>query len=731
MPDGALRPGALGHLTLPHRIVMGSMHLGVEASEDAPRVLAAFYAARARGGAALIVTGGVAVNRVGAGGADYAVLGEPDDEATRRARIALRAAADAVHEAGGRIALQLFHAGRYASPEAFGLRPVAPSPVYSTFSRCEPAELTDAQTRATIGDFARAAAIAKELGFDGVEVMGSEGYLVNQFLSPVTNRRDDAWGGDAERRAAFPLALVAAIREATGTDFALIFRMSGADLVEGSTTHAETLAFARRLARAGVDAINVGVGWHEARVPTVQTLVPLGTWAGHAAAIKAALAPVAPELPVIASNRVNRIAEADQLLATTGVDFVSMARPFLADPDLVAKSRAVRVPAPAAHRPSPDEASDRLPLVNVCIGCDQACIDRSLVGERVSCLVNPRAGREHEPPTPPAGDRPGRFAVIGGGPAGLEAARELASVGHRVELFEAAAELGGQFRLARQVPGKRDYGATIDYFTRELRRLGVTVSLDTRLTPNQLSRFAGYDGIVLATGVTPRQIDLPGVELPHVLGYQQAFTRLARDTGALGSRVAIIGGGGIAVDLAHLLSEPGAAATSQAARRRFLRRYHIDDPCDTLHSGPDDDPEAPDGTSRAAEVTIMLRGKSAGRHIGRSTRWALIDELRHAGVTILRHVTYHAITSEGVLITDEQHDRRLVAADTVVIAAGQQPNDTLLPALRELAVPYEIIGGGGGPPRPAPRRAITQGLDAARALATHHATATSVTATMP
>ena len=472
MFEHALAPGSIGALHLPNRIVMGSMHMGLE--HDGP-ALAAFYAERARGGVGLIVTGGSSVNRVGAGGRNYSFINEP------KATEPLRQAVDAVHDAGGRIALQLFHAGRYALYSSFRLQPAAPSAIPSRFSPQPPHALTESEISSTIADFARGAARARELGFDGVEVMASEGYLINQFLSPVTNHRDDEWGGDFDRRARFGRAVVRAVRASAGADFAIVVRISGADLMPGSTTPDETLAFARAIAAEGADALNVGIGWHESPIPTVQHLVPSGTWIPYAAAIKRAVGDVI----VIASNRITSLTAAEDVLAAGSADFVSMARPFLADSQLVAKS-----------------ARGASNLVNTCIACNQACIDRSLLDAPVSCMVNPRAGREREFPEPvqPPAQR-GRFAVLGGGPAGLETARALAALGHGVELFEAQPELGGQFRMARRIPGKNDFNETIRYFTNELARLGVTVHLDTRIADAR--QVAGFDGIVLATASFP------------------------------------------------------------------------------------------------------------------------------------------------------------------------------------------------------------------------------------
>jgi 2,4-dienoyl-CoA reductase (NADPH2) len=654
------RPGAIGRLELPHRVVMGSMHLGCEADADAGATLGAFYAERARGGAALIVTGGAAVSRVGAGGAAYGFVNEDAGAA------ALGEAADAVHAAGGRIALQLFHAGRYAFEQAFGLQPVAPSPVASRFSGATPAALDEEGVLAVIDEFAAGAARAVALGFDAIEVMGSEGYLVDQFLSPLTNQRDDDWGGDAERRMRFGVELTRAIRAAAGPDVPLIFRLTGADLMPGSTTAAEAQAFAVAVAAAGADAINVGIGWHESAVPTVQGAVPPGAWWPVAEGIKAA---VGADVAVIAGNRVDGVQRAQELLAGSAIDFVSMARPFLADPQLVAKARDGRP-------------------VNPCIACNQACIDRSIGDGRVSCMVNPRAGHERAfvvRSVPPSGtDR--TTVVVGGGPAGLEAARVLATLGGRVRLLEAEDEIGGQFRLARLVPGKEQYDGTIGYFAAELERLGVEVRLGHAATAADL---ADADAVVLATGVRPRTAGIEGEDLPHVIDYQRAFG--AR----LGERVAILGAGGIGVDLAHHLTDTPSFDDAVAEFRAAWG----------LEEAATPDPH------RA--VTLMRRTGRIGSGMGRSTRWVSVAAIRRQGVDARTGVTYERIEPAGVRLGDGE----LIGADTVVIAAGQVPNDDLLPAVRALGVPYRVVGGARDAERLDAVRAFAEGLEAAYALA--------------
>ena len=561
------------------------------------------------------------------------------------------------------VLLQLFHAGRYAYEASFGLTPVAPSPVYSRYSRCEPRELSGDEVLETISDFARGARRARELGFDGVEIMGSEGYLIDQFLAPATNLRDDEWGGDFAGRARFASEVAAAVRDAGGPGQAVVFRMSGASFVEGGGTLAEALELARALAADGsVDALNVGIGWHEARVPTVQALVPHGAWRPWARAVTDAV-----DVPVIASNRINTVALAEELLAAGDADFVSMARPLLADPEIVAKARSGRA-------------------VNVCIACNQACIDRSIFDQRVSCVVNPRAGYELELGLP--GADPGSLApvaVVGGGPAGMESARALAAAGHRVTLFEASERLGGQFRMARRIPGKEDFAGTVAYFEAELERLGVTVRLQHAV--RDARELAEFDCVVVATGVVPRPIDLPGVDLPHVVSYAELL-----NGGTWGERVAIIGAGGIGVDVAHLVSHRGAD---------FYTAYGLDPP------GPRVTPAT--APPARAKVTLMRRGTRVGEHIGPSTRWAVVQELRMAGVEILTGVAYERIEPDAVVIRDPGGSERRVAADTVVIAAGQEPETALARSLAGAGRPHLVIGGAGGATELDAERAFREG----------------------
>ncbi len=657
MLEHVWQPGRIGPLELPHRLVMGSMHLGLEGLHDGGHALAAFYRARAAGGAGLIVTGGSAVSRVGAGGVSYSFINEDQSAAE------LGLIPPAVHAEGGRVLLQLFHAGRYAFEKSFGLQPVAPSAVFSPYSRCEPRALSEEEILEIVEQFAAGAARARELGFDGVEIMGSEGYLLSQFMAPATNLREDDWGGDLERRMRFPLAVAAAVRAASGAQAAVVYRLSGADLVPGGASIEDVTALASRLASGPADALNVGIGWHESRVPTVQSAVPHGAWAPWAAAVRAAVG-----VPVIASNRVNTAALADSLVGEGLADFVSMARPFLADPQFIARSRGSRP-------------------VNTCIACNQ-CIDQSIFDRRVSCAVNPRAGYETEPAADGAGTT---VAVVGGGPAGMEAARALAASGFQVTLWEAADRLGGQFRMACRIPGKEDFAATGLYFEDELARLGAEVLLGQRA---QADALAGFAVVVIATGVRPRALPLPGAELPHVLSYAELLA--AEDPrGVVGERVAIIGAGGIGTDIAHMLSESEG----------FYARYALEPPW----------PEARDviaqkcartplaaGTPR--QITLMRRAGRIGDGVGASTRWVVVQELQRAGVELLTGVQYERIEPDAVVVRVDGEPRR-IAADTVVIAAGQEPEQSLAQALAERGQPHVVIGGA----------ASADGLDAGRA----------------
>jgi len=736
-------PWRLGALTLPHRVVTGSMHTGLETLDDGGAALGAYYAERIRGGAALVITGGLAVSPEGCGADDFSVLGDPVSDER------LRAAAAAVHGAGGLIAAQLFHAGRYALldgvTDAHGraVHPVAPSALQWRSRGSElPEELDEIGVLRVIDEFRRAAERAVELGFDAVEIMASEGYLINQFCSPVTNWRSDDWGGDAVRRRRFAVEVLRAVRRAVGFDVPVIVRMSGADLVPGSTTPDETAALARDLVRAGADALNVGIGWHESVVPTVQAAVPHAVWLRFSEAVAAAITlpgdPTAPTaVPVIASNRLTDLRDVEQVLAGGAITAVALARPFLADPAIVDHSR-----------------QGRFDSVNSCIGCNQACLDRSFVKQPVSCLVNPRAATETRYPLTLT-TAPRRFAVVGGGPAGLVAAADLAERGHHVTLFEAASALGGQFRLAAQIPTKEDYALTVAHYERRLGALGVRMELGAAATAEVLAS-GGFDGVVLASGVRPRTIDVPGAPLPHVRDYETALRE-----GVPAGRVVIIGGGGIGVDVAKYLvlshdpverardferrfDLPGpstffeSAALPQRARRLELAgRLPVgsaDDQDPPRASTPSADADgsddgrqggamtvapapAPAATRPGSQVTLLRRSGRFGEGLGITSRWVALGELRDAGVRMESDLSYERITEEGVHIVHADGTRELVPADVVLVCAGQVSHDPLSAELRERGIRHELVGGALDATRVDAVRATRQGLDAARVLA--------------
>ncbi len=647
---------------------MGAMHLGLEGPDTDAERIAAFYRARARGGAALLISGGVAVTRDGVGeGGNYFVAGRDPDER------ALAQVAAAVRAEGGHILMQLFHAGRYAHRADTGLAPVAPAAVPTRLNPDPPRALGSDELPELAAAFAGCARRALELGFAGVEIMGSEGYLLNEFLAPATNTRTDRWGGDAAGRRRFPLLVAEEVRRALGSDSPLLYRLSGADLVEGGTPWEDILTFAQALEGVGVDGLDIGVGWHESPVPTVGMLVPRAAFASVAAGVRHAVT-----IPVLASNRISTPEVAERVLASGAADFVSLGRPFLADPEFVRKVQQGR----------PDR-------INVCVACNQACLDHVLdrPPRPASCLVNPTAGRERELALSQA-PAPRRVAVVGGGPAGMEAARVLALRGHTVTLFERAPSLGGQLRYAMRVPGKGEFAETLRYYGVALADAGVRLELAADPRPDEL---AGFDAVVIATGVRPRVPDpdaLPGVGLPHVVRYPDVFS--GRVT--VGERVAIIGAGGVGCDLAHFLSEQGPA-TPEAVT--FLQRYGV--------------PEAARAQVSLAgrrEITLLRRGSRIGPLLGRTTRWALLALLRQRGVRMRTGITYQAITPEGVIVAGPDGPE-LIPADTVVLACGQEPEDRLGQILAG-RVACHVIGGARLAAELDAERAIYEGMRVGR-----------------
>lgn len=664
-----LSPLDLGFTTLPNRVLMGSMHIGLEEAERGFERMAAFYAERARGGVGLMVTGGIAPNDEGRpypGGAKLTTEAEAAQH---------RQVTDAVHAAGGRIALQILHFGRYAyHPEL-----VAPSPLQAPISPFVPNELTDEQVEKTADDFVRTAELAKSAGYDGVEIMGSEGYLINEFIAAQTNRREDRWGGSYENRMRFPVEIVRRTRERVGDDFILIYRLSMLDLVPGGSTLEEVVMLAKAVEAAGATIINTGIGWHEARIPTIATSVPRGAFAWVTKRLMGAVG-----VPLITSNRINTPEKAEELLAGGHADMVSMARPFLADPAFVAKARAGRPEA-----------------INTCIGCNQACLDHTFSGKITSCLVNPRACHETELVLAPTRLRK-RVAVVGAGPAGLACAVTAAERGHAVTLFDAADEIGGQLNVARRIPGKEEFDETVRYFGVRLADEGVDVRLATQVSAGML---AEYDEVVLATGVTPRTPEIPGVDHPSVVGYLDVL----RGGAEVGERVAVIGAGGIGFDVAEFLTDEGERASQDP--ETYFRQWGVD-----TSYGTRGGLTAPRRSPAPRSVHLLQRKTTkVGAGLGKTTGWIHRTELKHRGVTMVAGVAYDRIDDAGLHITVDG-ESRVLPVDTVVLCSGQEPRRDLYEELRAGGREVHVIGGADVAAELDAKRAILQGTELAAEL---------------
>ena len=681
-----LSPLDLGFTTLKNRVLMGSMHVGLEEAPNGFERMAAFYAERAKGGVGLIVTGGIAPNEQGRpmpGGAAMTTQAEADKH---------RVVTEAVHAAGGKICMQILHFGRYAyHPEL-----VAPSSLKAPISPFPPKALTTEEVKQTVEDYANAAALAQSAGYDGVEIMGSEGYLINEFIAAQTNQRDDEYGGSYENRIRFPLQIVRRTRERVGANFILIFRLSMLDLVEGGSTHEEVVQLAQALEAAGVTILNTGIGWHEARIPTIATKVPRAAWAWVTEQLKGKVG-----IPLVATNRINTPDVAEGILASGQADMVSMARPFLADPEFVNKAAAGR-------------AQD----INTCIACNQACLDHTFAGKITSCLVNPRACHETILVPLPLSKKE-RVAVVGAGPAGLAFATEAAKRGMEVTLFDAGTEIGGQFNVAKQIPGKEEFHETLRYFGEQLQQTGVSVKLGQRVDADTLVK-EGFKQVVLATGITPRLPEIDGIAHPKVLGYLDVL----KDKKPVGKKVAVIGAGGIGFDVSEYLLHEGESASLNKAK--FFAEWGVET------TGATRGGLQPAHIGEVPRHIHLLQRKSSkvGEGLGKTTGWIHRTGLKNRGVHMLAGVTYRKIDDAGLHITVDGQDR-LLEVDNVIVCAGQDPNRELQAVLQAQGVAVHLIGGADKAAELDAKRAIKQGTELALRLDTSDTTKTVATNAIP
>ncbi len=658
-----LAPLDLGFVKLKNRVLMGSMHTGLEEAANGFERMAAFFAERARGGVGLIVTGGFSPNLCGRLSPRASQLSFPWQVSKHRL------VTEAVHREGGRICLQILHGGRYS----YHPLSVAPSSLKAPISPFKPRALTRWGIKKTIADYARCARLAQKAGYDGVEIMGSEGYLINQFIAPRTNKREDDWGGAFENRIRFPVEIVRRVREAAGPDFIIIFRLSMLDLVEEGSTWDEVVALAKAIEAAGATIINTGIGWHEARIPTIATMVPRAAFTWVTRRMKGEVT-----IPLITTNRINTPETAEEVLARGDADMVSMARPFLADAEFVNKAAAGKA----------DE-------INTCIACNQACLDHIFAGKSCSCLVNPRACRETELLIAPAA-KSLRVAVVGAGPAGLACATTAAERGHEVTLFDSAGSIGGQFNLARRIPGKEEFSETLRYFRRRIEATGVRLELGKRVDATTLlSR--NFDRIALATGIVPRQPDLAGIDHPSVASYAD----IVEGRRKAGKRVAIMGAGGIGFDVAELLTH------SQDARGELAHFQH-EWGIDAGYAGRGGVGIAEEPAADREVWLLQRKTNRVGEGLAKTTGWIRRSLLKRRGVRMLAGVSYEKIDDAGLhlRIGDEA---KLLPVDTIVICAGQEPCRELLAGLEGAGAKVDLIGGADVAAELDAKRAIEQG----------------------
>lgn len=661
------QPLDLGFTQIKNRVLMGSMHTGLEEEKNGFDKLAAFYAERAKGGVGLIVTGGISPNFRGRVSPFGSELSRPWHVAKHRK------VTEAVHANGGKICMQILHTGRYA----YHPLSVAPSKIKAPINPFTPKAMSERQILTTIKHFARAAKLAQKAGYDGVEVMGSEGYLINQFICPRTNKRTDRWGGSFENRSRLAIEIIKAIRAAVGENFIIVYRLSMLDLVPEGNTFDEVIELGKAVEAAGVSIINSGIGWHEARVPTIVTSVPRGAFSWITARVRKELS-----IPVVAVNRINTPEVAEKILADGEADMVSMARPLLADANFVQKAMA-----------------DQADRINTCIACNQACLDHVFENKRASCLVNPQACYESELVFKPTATKK-KIAVVGAGPAGLEFSCRAAERGHDVHLFDSAADIGGQFNYAKQIPGKEEFHETIRYFKNRLADCGVSVHLNSRQSAESLAAEQ-FDEIVLASGVVPRELDLPGIDSEKVLGYLDVL----RDHKPVGKKVALIGAGGIGFDLAEYLT---TSTSPSLDIHEWSEIWGVDESYATRGGLK---PPAKDEATR--EVWLLQRKTSkVGAGLGKTSGWVHRATLNKKGVTMLAGVTYKRVTDEGLWIEIDGQEQ-LLDVDHVVICAGQVPQRELQSALVQKGLTVHLIGGADVAAELDAKRAIRQGAELA------------------